>query len=518
MTRWKTTWWLVACWVAAGCGDNVLPPPGPGEQCHPPEAALPTEGAFADPVALSPAGCVVGGLIDLPGRWFLVDPTALFDFSYPKYEGDCDGGFRRAFDPPDDPELGSDNSTFHTFNDGTRIYSRRYFKFVQPEQVFEFARARVVCMRDDGTLIGTSASLNFDGMVHMGSLTGRRFDAREPTGAVGLVRVGELGTRNGDPQDHIAAYNVVIDGDRAYTVGPGGLDIYDVSTPAAPVTIGFVPGGYNDVRVVRGGGKVVAFASPLAGNENTHVIDVTDPAAPIMLADLAEFSHSVQVVTSGATKLLYLATYTNGVPRYDVTDPSQPVRLGEAIIPDDVASDGVHDLTIDGDTIYANYTTGGFVAFDVSAGLANPVRLGRIPTSYSHASAIGTLTNGRRIILHGDEGMTGTPDGAAFMRVIDGNRASPTYMMEIGRYQTRREVGIHNIELVGNRAYIAYYQDGVRVVDLTTPEQPVEVAHFNTWNPETAPGSPFEGAIGIRLANGHVFVADTERGLVILKE
>jgi hypothetical protein len=91
-------------------------------------------------------------------------------------------------------------------------------------------------------------------------------------------------------------------------------------------------------------------------------------------------------------------------------------------------------------------------------------------------------------------------------------------MTEIGRYQSRPEVGIHNIELVGDRVYLSYYQDGIRVVDLSTPEQPREVAHYNTWDPETAPGASFEGAVGVRVAAGLVFAADSERGLVILRE
>jgi hypothetical protein len=214
---------------------------------------------------------------------------------------------------------------------------------------------------------------------------------------------------------------------------------------------------------------------------------------------------------------LHLATYGDSVPRYDVSNPLQPVRRGAPLLPAG-ASDGVHDLTVSGDELYINYTTGGFVALDVSAGVNNPVEIGRLATSYSHAGAVGVLSNGRRVVLHGDEGMTGTPDGGAFLRVFEGARASPQFMTEIGRYQSRREVGIHNIELRGNRAYIAYYQDGIRVVDLTTPEQPIEIGHFNTWDPVTARGGPFEGAIGVRLANNLIFVADTDRGLIILRE
>ena len=74
------------------------------------------------------------------------------------------------------------------------------------------------------------------------------------------------------------------------------------------------------------------------------------------------------------------------------------------------------------------------------------------------------------------------------------------------------------MELVGDKAYIAYYQDGVRVVDLSNPAEPREVAHYNTWDIDNAYGSSFEGALGIRVVDGLIYVADSERGLLILRE
>src|SRR5690606_22229146 len=110
-----------------------------------------------------------------------------------------------------------------------------------------------------------------------------------------------------------------------------------------------------------------------------------------------------------------------------------------------------------GDRIYANNTEAGLVAVDVSAGLASPVELGRVASAYSHASWAGTV-GGRELVLHGDEGMTRTSDLGAFLRVLDGDPESDTFLQQLGRYQSRPEVGIHNFEVHGTRAYIAYYQ------------------------------------------------------------
>jgi hypothetical protein len=493
--------------LLAACGDNLDSTADDAERCEPPSPALPAAGPLIDPLAAA-LPCVPGGLRDLPGRWFIAEDGPGFSYEYPRFEGSCETGFRHAFRSDDLDD--SDRRTFHTWSDGTRIFMRAYRSFPRMDMPpFEIASAVTACLRADGTLVADQAYFNPDhGELHF-AMAGERFAPKDGA-PVGLRLLGELGSQNGQP---IPAYNVVVDGAYAYTVGPLGFDVIDVSNPAAPVHVGHADGAFNDVRVVRGNGKIVAYAAPLE-SEETAVIDVSDPAHPVMAPPIPEYSHSLQVQTVGAATYLYLATYTNAVPRYDVTNPLVPARLGEAHVPGPEA--GIHDLFVDGDLIYTNNTIEGLVAIDVSAGLEAAVELGRRKSPYSHASWAGTA-GGRRIVLHGDEGMTDI--GGAFLSVLDGDPASPTFLQELGRYRTRAQVGIHNFQLVGDKAYISYYQDGVRVVDLSMPSLPREVAHYNTWREETSPGSTFEGAIGIRVGeDGRIYVADFARGLLILEE
>ena len=503
----------------AACGGDDAPGTDAGQTCAPPAAQLPTMGPLLTVADLElPANCVAGGLVDLPGRWFVADLSQTFTFSYPKFAGSCTEGFREPFATPDDNDETDGFSRF-TWSDGTRYFARSYWRFeFGGGMVFEFVRATGACLLPDGTMAYSSGRFDTDNGERVSHLTGERFAVRDAP-ALGLTEVGRLSTY-GDPLDPqiIEGLNVVVDAGIAYVAGLTGLDIIDVTDPARPVHRAHMVGpdddGFNDVRVVRGGGRVIAFASALNGDV-TSVLDVTDPTAPFALPAIGEYSHSVQVRVDGARTLLYLANYTNSIPVFDVTIPAQPVRLGAPLVPGE--EHGIHDLFVDGDVIYANNTTGGMVAIDVSAGLDQPaVELGRIATTYSHASWAATI-NGRKIVIHGDEGMT--PDGGAFMRILDGDPTSPTYMQELSRYRSRTQVGIHNMEIVGTRAYVAHYQDGVRIVELADPTQPVEVAHFNTWDEATAPGSSFEGAVGYRPgANGLSYVADIASGLIILRE
>lgn len=487
--------------LAAGCGDNLQEPP---ETCEPVPPAAPMQGPFADPLAIPlPADCVEGGLRDLPGRWFVRAPEELFEFSYPLFDGSCTTGFRRENWIEEDLDL-SDGNQYQTWSDGTRIYARSYYAFESPMGVFEFAFVDVACMLPDGTLAGVTGTFDSDRGELLTEVIGTRFEPRD-TGAKGLDLVGEVGALM------FSAFNVAVDGTHAYIVGPTGFEVIDVSDPTQPTPVGHVTGDFNDVKIVRSAGKVVAYAAPSSSRELTEIIDVTTPSAPMFIGTVPEYSHSVFVTETPPR--LYLANYTETVPVYDLTNPLSPVRLGGVPITGTVDT-GIHDIHVQGNVIYADKTTDGVVAVDVTSGLTTPVELGRLLTSYSHATWAGTA-GGRQIIIHGDEGMT--PEGGAFLRVLDADRTSPTFMKEIGRYQSRAEVGIHNMQLVGDRAYIAYYQDGVRVVDLSDPTKPREIAHYNTWDTATGAGMPFEGALGITVVGDLIYVADSLRGLMILR-
>ncbi|MGN6110811.1 MAG: LVIVD repeat-containing protein [Kofleriaceae bacterium] len=505
---------VVACLAVplAACGDNHETKPDaqdPGDSCAPTPPALPTLGPLTSPDDLPlPAGCTVGGLRDLPGRWF-VRADDNFSFLYPKFEGSCETGFRRANYEDEDPVLSDDGVTFHTWSDGTRIFYRQYYRFNIPGQQdpYEYVSAFAACRMPDGSLAAVQAAYDTDRGPRMLASTGERFAPKDAPSS-GLELVGSLGVNGGRP---IVGYNVVVDGPHAYVVGPFGLDVIDVSQPATPRLVGHVNGDFNDVKIIHGADQTVAYASAIY-SERTTIIDVTVPTSPVARG-LLPYSHSVFVQNLGGRPHLYLANYTDGVPIYDASTPLTPVLVGTPPVPGPSA--GVHDLFAVGNRIYANHTTAGLVAFDAAGGTGASTERGRVVTPYSHATWVGSI-GGRAIVLHGDEGLT--PEGGALLRVLDGDSASPTFLDEIARYESRPQVGIHNFQLVGDKVYIAYYQDGVRIVDLADPTQPREVAHYNTWDHEAAMGAPFEGALGIRVVGDLIYVADSERGLMIFRE
>jgi hypothetical protein len=95
-------------------------------------------------------------------------------------------------------------------------------------------------------------------------------------------------------------------------------------------------------------------------------------------------------------------------------------------------------------------------------------------------------------------------------------------MQPIAEWKTRDYVSIHNLMAFGTKAYFTYYQDGVRVLDMSDPTHPQQVGYYNTWDPQADYTTSFffESAVGldVDLTRKLIFVADSPRGLLILHD
>jgi hypothetical protein len=317
--------------------------------------------------------------------------------------------------------------------------------------------------------------------------------------------------------------------------------------------LGFAGARTADVFVAGSIAYVVLFESGAA------IVDVADPAHPTLLTRIpapGDYWNAVWVKDN----VLYLASAENGVIFYDVTRPSAPALLGSLPTP----PVNVHTLVLDGNTLFAmspgpagetlildvstaaapvllsrfqsaganpaasrfphdasalagrlyvNHWASGLVVADVMDP-RQPTEIGRFtyPDATSHASQVGVL-GGRTIVFEGGESW------GAHLRVLDAS--DPAHIAQIGEVSLRPEVSIHNLALRRNRLFVAWYQDGLRVFDVSAPQSPALVGYYNTWR-ETDPGrgsSFYDGAIGIRVpGDGRAYLADVTRGLLIFAE
>jgi hypothetical protein len=308
--------------------------------------------------------------------------------------------------------------------------------------------------------------------------------------------------------------NVRVDGTTAYLIRRDGLHIIDVADPAAPHELGvwgrpMPSGSANDVKIVHYAAKTYALIADIP----VDIIDVTNPASPQFAGQIPEEAHTVAVESRDNKVYAYFGNYNARCPVYDVTNPAQPTKLGSL----GVNGQLVHDLSVENGFVYLNAWDAGFFITDYT-NPASPQMVGRwapTPAGTSHSSWPTTVA-GRHIALHGDENFN------AHLDVIDIDPASPQYLTSIGSYQTREYVSIHNIMAFGSKAYFTYYQDGVRVMDLSDPTHPALVGYYNTWDPQADYTSSqfYEGAVGIDvdLSRKLVFIADSPRGLLVLSD
>ncbi|MCY1018433.1 LVIVD repeat-containing protein [Pyxidicoccus sp. MSG2] len=328
----------------------------------------------------------------------------------------------------------------------------------------------------------------------------------------GLQRVSESYVAVGLPVD------VYVTRGHAYVVSQptrdrqGGLTVFDVSDPSKPVKrTALNRPNDNSWNGVWAKDDALYIASKVAG---VLVYDITDPANPAFVrrANVPGITGTLNVHTVfvEGSRLYAMAPSTRETLIFDITRPLEPQLVMRYAYPGGTGYP--HDSFAYDGRLYINHTEDGFLAVDVTG--TTPTLLGKYTYdhSYSHANAVGTF-NGRTVAFEGGETL------GAHLRVLD--VTNPAGIAKVGEYKLRGLTSIHNLVLVGTRLYVAYYHEGVRVLDVADPTQPREVAYFNTFRESDAARADgmYEGAIGMRVpGDGHIYVVDTSRGLLIFDE
>lgn len=326
----------------------------------------------------------------------------------------------------------------------------------------------------------------------------------------GLTLLGERALPRFDAEG--VALNVRAEGDVAYlAMGSGGLRTVSVADPRAPALLGyFQPAArnyYNDIKLLTVGGRRYAI---LAGAPSA-VVDVTVPASPQLVAELPVSAHTLAL--EGTTAYLVDGARPT-LSIYDLADPRAPVRRAMWTAPG-LPGGGFHDLhVVDGIAYLSTYGYGITIA-DVHDP-ATPRLLGASPFDvdgrYWHSPWAITI-GGRKLVLNGDEG--GSPN----LRVLDADPMSPTFLGTVGTWSIPGPISMHNLMARGDKAYLAHYQHGIRVLDLADPTAPRPIGYFNTWREPDATAAYYGSAIGLDLdpARRRIYVADTRRGLLVLQ-
>ncbi|MBK8984379.1 MAG: hypothetical protein IPM38_19175 [Ignavibacteria bacterium] len=74
----------------------------------------------------------------------------------------------------------------------------------------------------------------------------------------------------------------------------------------------------------------------------------------------------------------------------------------------------------------------------------------------------------------------------------------------------------HNAEIYGSYAIVAHYTSGVRILDISDPENPVETAWYDTRPQDNS--TQFEGCwAAYLLPSGKIIASDISNGLFVIR-
>jgi hypothetical protein len=308
-------------------------------------------------------------------------------------------------------------------------------------------------------------------------------------------------------------------GSRFDTDADRGLMLWDVTDPKAPTQIGYLrtaccTRGVHEFEVQHRAdlGRTYAYATvPTSrypdtstasgyrdsnGDGDFRLIDITDPTAPFQASDWGiqdvggpfsggqgcdsdpNYGHGAEPSEDG--KLVFLSYWDSGYVRLDVTDPANPAYTGRTTYPAEA----------DGDAHSSQYD------------------------------------EARKLLITADEDFcktsgAGIEKGFGYLRVYDYSK--PSAPKQIGSYRTPNSSGstdiaagdfvIHNNYLVGTTSYTSWYTDGVRVIDLSNPKAPREVAYF-VPPASTNPVKPSQRGVLSNTTQVWGVVVDEDTGLV----
>ena len=297
-----------------------------------------------------------------------------------------------------------------------------------------------------------------------------------------------------------------------------GTYIIDVTDPANLIQSDYIPHRQTDAiwHEYKTFGNYLYIISDDGGNNSLQIADLSTlpDSANVIYDSNSIFTHSHTLFIDGSK--LYVASVSStgnfsSMNVYSLANPALPSLLRR--LDDDFPAIGsVHDMFVSNDTVYASCGYDGLYIFHYDEILNQFVNLGSLtnfPTSrYNHSS---DLSPNHQILYMCDE----VPDGMPFSIVDVSDISNPTVM------STNPGCTPHNPYVEGDLLYMAAYQDGLYVYDISVPSSPVQIGYFDTHpqNPTgTYPSPAYQGcwAAYTKLPSGNILASDMQLGLFVL--
>ena len=366
----------------------------------------------------------------------------------------------------------------------------------------------------------------FDGIPNPQGLTVQGNTAYVATGFGGLqlLDVSAPGAPTAIGQQDTPGYAaaVVAISDRAYVSDRWeGLRIVNVDDPEAPFEEGFYDVWGNARDVVTAGD----YAYVASEHDGLRVVDISDPTSSHEIGALATPGDALSLAIAGS--YVYVADYHSGLRIIDIANPANPTEAGYIDTPgtaNDVAVAGTYAYVADG-------PNGGLRVIDVTDP-AQPYEVDFYNTpgwafGVAVANNLAYVADEEKLLVIDvsnpasptlvssyDIGFARGVDvvnslvyvaSASSLHILDAS--VPSNLTEVGEYNS---VGwAADVSVEGSYAYIADTWVGLHVVRIDNPSEPTKAGEYRT------PGG--FSVDGVTAAADHIYVADSEGGLAILR-
>jgi len=281
------------------------------------------------------------------------------------------------------------------------------------------------------------------------------------------------------------AMKLQLDGDILYVADlSGGVRMYDLGDPAAPVFLGEVATDPNCQDVAAGGGMLYAVNSSNIGTGLT-LTDVSDPANPQPMSVFDTTNGTMGVGVQG--DICTLANGFGGLRVVDVSDPLAPALLGDLFF-----GAMAFDAQPVGDVAYVASFGGGMLAIDMT----NPAAM-----TILDQEMWGYLNN-----VHIAAGYAWVADGQHGLRVVD--IADPTDLVSLSTTGVGGQVrDVVRAPMGSDYVYAANDFYGLHVLDVSDPTAPVLLDSYPSA----------DRGMGVDAAEELVVLAAGETGIYVFR-
>ena len=275
----------------------------------------------------------------------------------------------------------------------------------------------------------------------------------------------------------------------------------DITDPSNPFEVGRISGGNSIWRDLKYWNRHVYIGTE--ASDGVKVVSVDNLDNPTLVSTISDFGNSHNIHIDADGYLYVVGASSNDVWIYDLTMPAFPQLVGTW------SGEYLHDIEVYNNKLYgAGIYTGEFYIIDVSD-KTNPSTLVSYNTGGGYISTHDcAVTYDEHYFITGDETTGG------HIKIWDISDYGNINL--VGEYMTNPSHSAHNLYIRPDTdlLIISYYADGTRIVDISDPTNPIEVAYYDTSNIEGL----YVGNWGTYayLPSGYIISSDIETGMYII--